>query len=159
MVILIIPAGRGSGYYDDGYGQEPYSPPPNDHYIQGNQQNAPYGQQQSYPSSTYFPPPPTGDQAYGEHAYAQQPQQSYPAYNPADYANQPPQPNPYENSRGAYGDSDANLGQPYPGETYAGDARYGAQDHNRGRGRPDPENVSAPNSSERESQEAGTSSS
>ncbi|KAK4613283.1 Pyruvate carboxylase [Fulvia fulva] len=145
---------RSRGYYDDGYGQEPYSPPGNDHYIQGNQQNAAYGQQQSYPSSNYFPPPPTGDQAYGEHAYAQQPQQTYPAYNPADYANQPPQQHPYENTRGAYGDSDANLGQTYPGDTYAGDARYGGQDHDRGRGRPDPENVSAPNSSERESQEA-----
>ncbi|KAF2174156.1 hypothetical protein M409DRAFT_49023 [Zasmidium cellare ATCC 36951] len=138
-------------YYNRPYAQDPYSPPPMvDNGYPPYQPNQAYGQQQ-YPSSNYFPPPPTGDNAqYPE-------QQSYPTYNPADYANQPPTQQPYDASHGAYGHSDANLGQPYPGDTFAGDTRYGAQDHGRGRGRPDPENVSPPNNDtekERESQEA-----
>ena len=119
----------------------------------GYQQNQGYGQQQ-YPSSNYFPPPPTGDNAqYPE-------QSSYPAYNPADYANQPTAQHPYDAANGGYG---ANVGPSYPNDTFAGDTRYGAQDQGRGRGRPDPENVSAPNNDtensekERGSQEAGTS--
>lgn len=142
-------------YYNRPYEQDPYGAPPMvDNGYPPYQQNQGYGNQQ-YPSSHYFPPPPTGENAQ----YAEQ-QQTYPTYNPADYAHQPPGQQPYDATRGAYGDSDANLGQPYPNDTFAGDARYGAQDHGRGRGRPDPENVSAPNNDtekERESQEAGMS--
>lgn len=141
-------------YYNRPYAADPYSPPPMvDNGYPPNQYNQGYGQQQ-YPSSNYFPPPPTGDNAqYPE-------QQAYPAYNPADYAHQQAGPNPYDATHGAYGNSDANLGQPYANDTFAGDPRYGAQDHGRGRGRPDPENVSAPNldtEAEHEPQEAGTS--
>jgi hypothetical protein len=74
---------------------------------------------------------------------------------------------PYGATRGAYGDSEANLGAPYANDTFAGDTRYAADD-GRGRGREPPENVSAPvndshvsttnpNNGEQEAQDAGTS--
>jgi hypothetical protein len=98
----------------------------------------------------------------------QQQQAAYPPYNPADYAAGGPQPNPYGATRGAYGDSEANLGAPYANDTFAGDTRYAAETpphDGRGRGRgPPPENVSAPvnvtsnpNDGERDAQDAGTS--
>ncbi|KAK5114533.1 hypothetical protein LTR62_002468 [Meristemomyces frigidus] len=102
-------------------------------------------QQQSYPSSNYFPPPPTGD-------HSREAPLEYPAYNPADYAHGQPQQHqrPYGNY--GYGDSEANLGAPYPGDTFAGDSRYAApgpevhtphDEQNRGRNAGD--NVSTPN--------------
>lgn len=121
-------------------------------------QQPPYGPQQTYPSSHYFPPPPTNDVAqnggYGGPS-------AVPVYNPADYAGQPAQQYPYDASYGGYGESDANLGQPHPGDTYAGDERHNApRAHSRDgwRGR-SPENVSASNESskERDSQDGGTS--
>jgi hypothetical protein len=33
---------------------------------------------------------------------------------------------PYEQTRGAFGESDATLGAPYPNDTFEGDARYPA---------------------------------
>lgn len=152
--------------YGDRYGPSPgpYSPPPSGGYLPP-QQDAGYPPQQAYPSSNYFPPPPTGDHAYAQQPYPQQQQQqAYPAYNPADWAQSGGQQNPYDNTRGAYGDSDANLGAPYANDTFAGDPRYAPDEHpptprdERRRGR-DPENVSAPSAvnNERETQDAGTS--
>jgi len=129
-------------YGDRGYGNEQYSPPP---MVQNGYAapppNAPYGQQtQGYPGGNYFPPPPTGENVQSDPQYAHQ--GGYPAYNPADYAQQgAPHAHPYDTSRGVYNESDATLGQAYPNDTYAGDARYGADEHGRGRGRPDPENM------------------
>jgi hypothetical protein len=96
----------------------------------------PYNQTQpsNYPGGMNFPPPPNA--AINEPAYhnaqpdpyaAQRDAQNYnpyPAYNPATFpAGATHQP--YEQSRGAYGESDATLGAPYPGgETFAGDSRY-----------------------------------
>lgn len=146
--------GRDDDYYGNGREQEePYSPPP----MGGNGfQQPPYAQQPTYPSSHYFPPPPTGDNGgYGG-------PNAYPAYNPADYAGQPAQQHPYDSGYGGYGDSDANLGQPHPGDTYAGDERHNApQDHSRHDGRRgrSPENVSVSkeNLKGRDSQDGGTS--
>ncbi|KAK3718066.1 hypothetical protein LTR37_005492, partial [Vermiconidia calcicola] len=154
-------------YQDDRYQDEryrdspgPYSPPPTATGYLPPQQNAGYPPQGTYPSSTYFPPPPTGDNVYAQNPTYPDPQQqqqqaaAYPPYNPAEYAQPgPQQPYPYAATRGAYGDSDANLGTPYANETYAGDNRYGAADEpapptprdERRRGRDPPENVSAPN--------------
>lgn len=85
--------------------------------------------QGAYPSSHFFPPPPTGDNeplpAVG--APPQEPYNPYPAYNPADYApaSGGMAHDPYQATRGAYGASDVNLGAPHPNDTFAGDARYG----------------------------------
>ena len=145
--------------YDDRYRETPdlYSEPPQG-YLPPQQQQAGYGNQQAYPESPYFAPPPTAP--VGEPAYAhqnnqyplQQQQQAYPTYNPADYAPPPGAAGtPYQDTRGAYGESDATLGAPYPGgETYAGDPRYPPQgesprEERRRRDRQDPDNVSAPN--------------
>lgn len=175
--------------YDNGYAP---SPGPYDERPSGYlppQQNAGYNAQQTYPGSTYFPPPPTAaENVYADPAYAAAAQQqqaaAYPPYNPADYAQQAsatPQPNyPYNATRGAYGDSDANLGAPYANETFAGDGRYAAPEQpatphdERQRGRDPTNNVSVPNAgsatvptaerqgdniapNERETQDAGTS--
>ncbi|KAH9845917.1 serine/arginine-rich splicing factor 4-like [Teratosphaeria destructans] len=155
------------GYQDPYYDQDPvYSPAPAGHhdggylpYEQTPQYDQPYGgQQQQYPSGNYFPPPPTG-----EHVSAQQPypeQQQYQPYNPADYAQDGPSQQPYSQTYGQYGESDANLGAPQAHETYAGDHRgYGDVDptaapHD-GRGR-NPENVSAPTASVVEDHQAPT---
>lgn len=153
-----------------GPGPSPYDQPSG--YLPPQQNPAGYGgaQDQTYPSSNYFPPPPasTGEAAYASNQHdpyaEQQQQQAYPPYNPADYAQQgaqqqsyepyAPQQNPYDHSRGAYGDSEANLGAPYHGgETYAGDPRgYPQQpetprEERGGRrgGDRSPENVSATN--------------
>ena len=114
-------------YTPDEYGRD-YTPPP--HGTVG------YDQPQApYPGGTYFPPPPV-DQAYPP-ADQYAPQQEgaynpYPQYNPADY---PPESShaPYEQTRGAYGDSNATLGAPYPNDTFAGDARYPDEPRSRGR--------------------------
>lgn len=93
--------------------------------------------QAAYPGGNYFPPPPV-DQAYHpadpyapQHEGAYNP---YPQYNPADY---PPESShaPYPQTRGAYGESDATLGAPYPNDTFEGDARYPAQHEPLPRGR------------------------
>lgn len=120
------------------------------------QSNAPYGGQPStYPTSHYFPPPPTGEDAARNDPYGAQPQ-TYPAYNPADYAGQPAQQHPpydqgqYGGGEIPYGESaDPNINQPYPGDAYAGDQRYGAEhepSRREGRRGRSPENVSAPDS-------------
>lgn len=122
--------------HDDDY-SEPYTPdeyaPPHD--------SVGYDQPQAaYPGGNYFPPPPT-DPGYN-HPADPYPQQEgnynpYPAYNPAEY---PPESShtPYEQTRGAYGDSDATLGAPYPNDTFAGDPRYAApNDAPAARGRED----------------------
>jgi len=145
-------------YTPDEYGRD-YTPPP--HGTVG------YDQPQApYPGGTYFPPPPV-DQAYHSadpYAPAQEGAYNpYPQYNPADY---PPESShaPYEQTRGAYGDSSATLGAPYPNDTFAGDARYPepgnepktrGRDDSRGRSQSrsrsrnrrgrDPENVSGNN--------------
>ncbi|TKA78877.1 hypothetical protein B0A55_03806 [Friedmanniomyces simplex] len=83
------------------YGNEPYpldSPTPQPGGYLPPHQHGAYGNDPAYPSSTYFPPPPTGDFARGEPEVA-----PYPQYNPADYAQQ----QPYHQSYGTYGDSDA----------------------------------------------------
>lgn len=151
--------GREDEGYDNGYAPSPgpYDDPPSGYLPP--QQNAGYNAQQTYPGSTYFPPPPTApENVYADPAYATPAQQQaadYPPYNPADYA-QPsgatPQQNyPYNAARGGYGDSDANLGAPYGHETFAGDGRYAAPEQpatpldERRRGRDPPNNVSAPN--------------
>lgn len=111
----------GDDDYSEPYTPDEYTPPPRD--------TVGYDQpQQPYPGGNYFPPPPVNDQPYhpadpyppGEGAY-----NPYPAYNPADY---PPESShaPYEQTRGAYGDSDATLGAPYPTDTFEGDSRYQA---------------------------------
>jgi hypothetical protein len=104
-------------------------------------QEANYNQPQStYPGSNYFPPPPGQAQVepvyqnvhadpYGtnrDSTAAAQDYSPYATYNPADY---PPAGThqPYEQTRGVYGESDATLGAPYPGQdTFAGDSRYAA---------------------------------
>ncbi|KAK0829138.1 hypothetical protein LTR03_016350 [Friedmanniomyces endolithicus] len=127
------------------YGNEPYpldSPTPQPGgYLPPHQQGA-YGNEAAYPSSSYFPPPPTDEYARGEPEPA-----PYPQYNPADFAQGGPQ-QPYHQSYGGYGESDATLGAPHPNDTFAGDPRYAAtpdatpyDERNRGR---NPENVSAP---------------
>ncbi|KAK1050734.1 hypothetical protein LTR74_016958 [Friedmanniomyces endolithicus] len=127
------------------YGNEPYpldSPTPQPGgYLPPHQQGA-YGNEPAYPSSSYFPPPPTDEYARGEPEPA-----PYPQYNPADFAQGGPQ-QPYHQSYGGYGESDATLGAPHPNDTFAGDPRYAAtpdatpyDERNRGR---NPENVSAP---------------
>ena len=160
--------GRESEAYDDRYGP---SPGPYDEQPSGYlppQQNAGYPSQQNYPANPYFAPPPTAEHAYApDAAYppAQEQQQAaaYPTYNPADYG-QPgaaaEQPYPYGATRGAYGDSEANLGAPYGNETFAGDSRYAApvspltphEEPRRGRDPQPPNNVS-----EHETPAAGTS--
>jgi hypothetical protein len=108
-------------YTPDEYGRD-YTPPPHDS-VGYDQPQAPY------PSGNYFPPPPV-DQAYNPaDPYAAPPHEGaynpYPAYNPADY---PPESShaPYDQTRGAYGESDATLGAPYPNVTFEGDSRYPA---------------------------------
>ncbi|OQO04441.1 hypothetical protein B0A48_09363 [Cryoendolithus antarcticus] len=98
------------------------------------------GGQSSYPGGMQFPPPPNAAQADPAYANAHadpfatnrdstaaaQNYSPYPAYNPADY---PPTgtTHPYEQTRGVYGESDATLGAPYPGQdTFAGDSRFAA---------------------------------
>ncbi|KAK0922282.1 hypothetical protein LTR91_004956 [Friedmanniomyces endolithicus] len=139
------------------YGNEPYpleSPTPQPGgYLPPHQQGA-YGNEAAYPSSTYFPPPPTDEYARGEPEPA-----PYPQYNPADFAQGGPQ-QPYHQSYGGYGESDATLGAPHPNDTFAGDPRYGAtpdatQYDERNRGR-NPENVSAPIPAVDELEHAGT---
>ena len=120
---------------------DPYSPRGNSGYIQPDQ-HAPYDPAASYPSSNYFPPPPTGDFIQDVPRNEQNP---YPAYNPAEYAHGAQAHQPYGNAN--YGESEATLGAPYPNDTFAGDVRYAApepahEEHRRGR---DPENVSLPN--------------
>lgn len=145
--------------YDDRYRETPdlYSEPPQG-YLPPQQQQANYANQQAYPASPYFEGPPTAP--VGEPVYAprnnqyppqQQQQQAYPTYNPADYAPPPGAAGtPYDATRGAYGESDATLGAPYPGgETYAGDPRQPPQgesprEERSRRDRQDPDNVSAP---------------
>lgn len=110
--------------YNQGYGNQtpdPYNQPPSGYLPPHQQQPNPnYPTQQNYPGSTYFPPPPTGDNYYNN----QQPAQQYAQYNPADYAPGGNQYSPYESTRGMYGDSEANLGASHPNnETYAGDSR------------------------------------
>jgi hypothetical protein len=127
--------------HDDEY-SEPYTP---DEYARDYTPephgNVGYDQPQApYPGGTYFPPPPV-DQAYPT-ADQYAPQQEgaynpYPQYNPADY---PPESShaPYEQTRGAYGESNATLGAPYPNDTFAGDARYPEPpNETRARGRED----------------------
>jgi hypothetical protein len=100
-------------YTPDEYAQD-YTPPP--HGTVGYDQP-----QAAYPGGNYFPPPPVDPYAHQqEGAY-----NPYPQYNPADY---PPESShaPYEQTRGAYGESDATLGAPYPNDTFEGDARYPA---------------------------------
>lgn len=108
-------------YTPDEYGRD-YTPPPHDS-VGYDQPQAPY------PGGNYFPPPPV-DQAYHPaDPYAAPPHEGaynpYPAYNPADY---PPESShaPYDQTRGAYGESDATLGAPYPNDTFEGDSRYTA---------------------------------
>lgn len=167
FLLLTWLTGRDDDRYDEPYGREhdAYSSPPmggNSGYLPP-QQSAPYDNGQAYPSSNYFPPPPTGDYATARNEPHAEQQNAYPAYNPADYA-QGGGHQPYPQTYGAYGDSEANLGAPYPGgETYAGDPRYAAPTpdhaHEGARGRQNPDDVSSPNgsSAERESQDAGTS--
>lgn len=110
--------------------------PPEQGYNYGNND-------QQYPGGHYFPPPPTGEHARADPGAEQQ--SPYPAYNPADYAQGPNQNQPY-GDQAQYGNSEPNLGAPYPNDTYAGDQRYGGDHDAHGgerRGR-DPENVSAP---------------
>ncbi|KAK1810077.1 hypothetical protein LTR12_015556 [Friedmanniomyces endolithicus] len=139
------------------YGNEPYpldSPTPQPGgYLPPHQQGG-YGNEPAYPSSSYFPPPPTDEYARGEPEPA-----PYPQYNPADFAQGGPQ-QPYHQSYGGYGESDATLGAPHPNDTFAGDPRYGAtpdaapyDERNRGR---NPENVSAPVPAVAEQEHAGT---
>lgn len=131
-----------------GYDNDPvYSPPPMGHnagyFPPGQQQNAPYGNQQ-YPNNHYFPPPPTDDQPRG--ALPAEGQSAYPTYNPADYGQSGAHPHggpadyaqapnapynqPYGQSYAPHGESEANLGAaPYPPhDTYAGDARHAPHD-------------------------------
>lgn len=140
---------RFADHENDGYGPSPYNEQPSGYLPP--YQDAGYPPQ-DYPSSTYFPPPPTAENAYAPNPQsyeAQQQHQVYPTYNPADYAQQQ---NPYGASRGAYDASEATLGAPYPNATYAGDNRYPAPageaggHHQHGRDQQSPENVSAPNS-------------
>nr|POF13474.1 hypothetical protein CFP56_02497 [Quercus suber] len=136
-------------YHNAPYGQDPvYSPPPvGNHagYLPAEQSYGYGNNDQQYPGGHYFPPPPTGENARGVPGAEQQ--NPYPAYNPADYANGANHQQPYnQQPYGGHGGSDANLGAPYPNDTYAGDQRYGGgheghEAENRGR---DPENVSAP---------------
>lgn len=147
-------------YTPDEYGRD-YTPPP--HGTVGYDQP-----QAAYPGGTYFPPPPVDHAYHPADAYAPQQEGAYnpyPQYNPADY---PPESShaPYDQTRGAYGDSNATLGAPYPNDTFAGDARYPepgnearsrGRDESRGRSRSqsrsrsrhrggrDPENVSGNN--------------
>jgi hypothetical protein len=160
-------SGRENEAYDNVYppSPAPYDEPPSGYLPP--QQNAGYNAQQSYPANAYFPPPPTAaaaENAYADPAYApaaQQQQAAYPPYNPADYA-QPTgaaaQPSyPYTTTRGAYGESDVTLGAPYANDTFAGDRRYPAPEQaatpheERHRGRDPPNNVSAPDTAERQS--------
>ncbi|OQO01135.1 hypothetical protein B0A48_13378 [Cryoendolithus antarcticus] len=98
------------------------------------------GGQSSYPGGMHFPPPPNAAQADPAYANAHadpfasnrdstaaaQNYSPYPAYNPADYP-ATGTTHPYEQTRGAYGESDATLGAPYPGQdTFAGDSRFAA---------------------------------
>lgn len=183
QAVLTRNLGQEEPYYDDQYGGQygdqygghppgPYSPSPEppSGYLPP-QQNAGYPpQQQNYQNAPFFPPPPTGERVYAPnepYPTQQQQQAAYPPYNPADYAQGGAQPHPYGATRGAYGESDATLGQPYPNDTFAGDPRYAAETpphDGRGRGREPPENVSAPvnvtsNSVDdaRDAQDAGTS--
>lgn len=117
-------------YTPDEYGRD-YTPPP--HGTVGYDQP-----QAAYPGGTYFPPPPVDHAYHPADAYAPQQEGAYnpyPQYNPADY---PPESShaPYDQTRGAYGDSNATLGAPYPNDTFAGDARYpepGNEARSRGR--------------------------
>lgn len=145
-----------AGYNDGpGYDHDPvYSPPPVGQSYLPPQNGAAdaYGNQHTYPSSNYFPPPPTGEYAReGEAAPT-----PYAAYNPADYAdnsavNIANQAQHHANTQpyghNYYGDSEANLGAPYPNDTFAGDSRFAAPHDGRAAGVPaadgrNPENVS-----------------
>ncbi|KAK6430815.1 hypothetical protein LTR95_013024, partial [Oleoguttula sp. CCFEE 5521] len=131
--------GRSDDYTDTTYSD--YDHPSG--YIAPRHSDAGYnrqGGQSSYPGGMHFPPPPNAAQADPAYAHAHpdafasnrdstaaaQNYSPYPAYNPADY---PPTgtTHPYEQTRGAYGESDATLGAPYPGQdTFAGDSRFAA---------------------------------
>ena len=107
--------------------------------------------QDYYPTSNSFPPPPTNDYAArdvgypaGEYPPEEYPPGEYPAYNPADYPPPPgatPQPggipDPYDPSNAHHHQNQA--GYAGPNETFAGDARYETGHHG---GRAGPENVS-----------------
>jgi len=125
--------------HDDGY-SEGFTPSEYDHpsgYITPPpQEHAGFNPPpQAYPGGHYFPPPPQqqAEPAFPGNAEPYSPQNNqqnynpYPAYNPADY---PPASahHPYEQTRGAYGESDATLGAPHPNDTFAGDPRYGASE-------------------------------
>jgi hypothetical protein len=131
--------------YQQAYDQDSvYSPQPQGYLPP--EQHA-YQNQSAYPGGTYFPPPPTGEYAR-EAAPAAAADAPYPAYNPADFAHGGTQP--YPQTHGAYGDSEATLGAPYPNDTFAGDPRYQApnpaahDNRNRGGRTPGPDDVSAP---------------
>ncbi|EMC95628.1 hypothetical protein BAUCODRAFT_576848 [Baudoinia panamericana UAMH 10762] len=154
---------HGQEGYQDQYGYGHDQDYPDYHSAQQPGGYLPADNAQQYPNSHYFPPPPTGEYATARGEPAAAEQSPYPAYNPADYAQSGPQPHqPYGQLHGAYNESDANLGAPYPNDTFAGDTRYdappAAAHHERGRGREPPENVSAPTqaSAERELPDAGT---
>jgi hypothetical protein len=155
---------------DDRYGPSPGPDQPSGYLPP--QQNAGFNYQQNYPGNMHFDPPPTAEAAYAPNpAYPQQQSAGYAPYNPAEWGapGAAPQQYPYDASRG-YGDSEANLGAPRAGETFAGDNRYPPAeppiDDDRRRGR-DTNNVSAPPpaasasvndvSSERDAPDAGTS--
>ncbi|KAF2720078.1 hypothetical protein K431DRAFT_304592 [Polychaeton citri CBS 116435] len=82
---------------------------------------------EAYPSSNYFPPPPTQPEGYVKNEPEYEPSHNpYPAYNPADWSNQNTQQHQpvYDQSHGQYGQSNTTLGAPYPNDTFAGDVRY-----------------------------------
>ncbi|KYG48832.1 hypothetical protein M433DRAFT_21887 [Acidomyces richmondensis BFW] len=104
-----------------------------------------YNQQQAYPSSNYFPPPPTGEYAQQQPYPEQNP---YPPYNPSDYAQQPASQQPYPETYVPYAD-ESGAPAPHANTPHAGGARYGEPGpaHEGPRGE-NPENVSAPTTAE-----------
>jgi len=151
--------------YGDSYGRDhdvycPHSKHQSAGYLQHGQDA--YNQQQEYPSSNYFPPPPTGE-------YAQQQQQQpypehhpYPPYNPSDYAQQPASQQPYPENYVPYA-NESGTPTPHANAPHPGEARYGEPGPAHEARGENPENVSVPTTAEapvaeHESQNAGMSS-
>lgn len=131
--ILILP-GRDREHEDELYERDhaPYSPPP-----MGANANNYRGDNDYYPQSNSFPPPPTGptNEYPHEQQYPPADYSPHPGQPAGEYAPQPYNPADYPPPPGAGPGADhfpTSPGTPYehgypPGETFAGDPR---QDHN-----------------------------